>query len=106
MHRRAIWFLALAHVIHGSSKARSYHTCHPNRHFRLALVTQCIHTVARVEEHTDRGTKGGWGNVAAELGAHHTAVAVRPRHTAPDHAVLGATHLRSRLVNVGNTLSC
>lgn len=65
-----------------------------------------IHTVARVEHHTDRGTKGLRRDVAAELAAHNTIATVCPGDTAPDHAVLAATDRGRSLVDVGNALQC
>lgn len=45
------------------------------------------------------------GNVARELGAHDTAVAVGPGNTAPDDTNPGATDLVGTAVNVRNALA-
>ena len=79
------------------------HACRPTTAFRLD-VSAGIRTVAGVQQHTDRGTKGLRRDVVAELRAHHTVAAVCPGNTAPDHTVLAAAHLSRGLVDVGNAL--
>ena len=61
---------------------------------------------ARVEHDADLGAEGRGGEVAAELRAHHTLVAMRPHDPPPGAPELGAVLARRlRLVDVGDALA-
>lgn len=61
-------------------------------------------TVARVQHDSDTGSESPRRDVGAELGSHHTRVAVRASDSAPDDANLGSLAVSGSLVDVGNAL--
>ena len=60
---------------------------------------------AGVEHHTASSPEGLGRNALAELGSHHTRVAMRTTNLAPHHSELGMVDLFLGLVDICNFLA-